>query len=118
MHKKQSPWSHNSLTSTAINHCYDFVKLEVEFNHHIDSVVSNPLKVILGKCICIEPAILIVAILHGCPLVLETDVHLTYIIYKLRVDAVYLVEIRESVAAEIDIILYKRVSSLCQAKVP
>ena len=94
------------------------LKSEVEFNHHVDPAVAYPLEVALGKGICIEPAILIVAILHGCPLVLEADVHLTYIIYKLRVDAVYLVEIRESVAAEIDIILYKRVSSLCQAKVP
>ena len=44
---------------------------------------------------------LVISVLNRCPLILDTDIEFTYIIYKLRVDAVHLVDIRKAIATEI-----------------
>ena len=60
------------------------------------------------KSVSIESIIFIFTILNCSPLILDSEVQLTYIIYKLRIDAVHLVDVRESVAAEIYIFFCKR----------
>ena len=77
--------------------------LEVEFYHHVDSVISYPMEVLVCQSEAVELASIIFTILYGSPLIFQTDVQLTYIIYKLRIDPVNLVDVRETVAAEIHV---------------
>ena len=64
-------------------------------------MIAHPMKILVSKGKLIEASVLILSVLHVCELILETDVHLTYIIYKLRIDPVHLVDVRETVTAEI-----------------
>ena len=66
-------------------------------------MIAYPMEILVSKSELVQASVLVLSILYACELILETDVHLTYIIYKLRIDPVHLVNIGESVAAEIHI---------------
>ena len=61
------------------------------------------MEVLVCKSMLVKLAFIVLTVLYAGPLVLEAYVHLTYIIYNLWVDPVHLVDVRESVAAEIHI---------------
>jgi hypothetical protein len=67
------------------------------------------MEVLVCKSMLVKLAFIVLSVLYAGPLVLEADVHLTYIIYNLRIDSVHLVDVRESVAAEI----YIRLRNVC-----
>ena len=76
------------------------------------------MEILVSETICIHrTSAIIFSVLDSCPLILQSDVHLTYIIYKLRIDTIHLIEVRETVAAEIYISLYKRIHCIGKSEV-
>ena len=69
------------------------LKLEIVLYHYIYTVISYPMEVIIRKSILAKLSLIILSILYVGPLILETYVHLTYIIYNLWVDPVHLVDV-------------------------
>ena len=72
-------------------------------------MIAYPMEILVSKSELVQASVLVLSVLYACELILETNVHLTYIIYKLRIDPVHLVDVRESVAAEV----YVRGRNLC-----
>ena len=72
-------------------------RLEVELHHHVHTVISDPVETLVCKTILVKLAFIVLTVLNACPLILETDVHLTYIIYKLWVDSVKLIDLENLV---------------------
>ena len=71
-------------------------------------MITDPVKSCICKSTGIQLTVNILAILNMSPLILQADIEFTYIIYKLRIDTVHLVDIGESVATEIYITLCQR----------
>ena len=81
-------------------------------------MVADPVEILVSKSMSVQFAVIIFAILDRCPLIFQSDIELTYIIYDLRIDPVHLIDVRKSVSAEIHITLRQRTGSgLCKAKV-
>ena len=82
-------------------------------------MIAHPMKILVSKSELVQASVLVLSVLYACELILETNVHLTYIIYKLRIDPVHLVDVRETITAEIYIGLIDEICiySLRKAKV-
>jgi hypothetical protein len=71
-------------------------------------MIAYPMRVIGRKSIFIELASVILSVLDIGQLILQTYIELADIVDDLRIDPVHLVDVGESVAAEIDITLGNR----------
>jgi len=56
-------------------------------------MIPYPMEIFIGQCSGIEISANIISVLNTSPLILQSDIHLTYIIYELRIDPIHLIEI-------------------------